>query len=246
MAQHGGSLTGSLCQWNFTSKAQSCRFFFPSTILANSNLNMKLCSADSGFAKKEVLWHGKRRKQLYLIVLRPECSSSTCHVPLNYIKPWSGCGRLVADGHRGQQTSHFWQQQQQQQQEWITRMLHEVLGGTSMQLFVKNYWCNNGKVAVGLCVCAEEQAPGEGDEMRSWAGEVLEWAVGFLYALAVFTATLAPCTLTCGCKGASLRPSAEPMHQWLMRFWYGSWLLCLLIWVQGSRLYCVGLSLLQN
>lgn len=55
--------------------------------MANMNLDMKLCSAESGCKKNKkntVVGMEKYGKQLYLILLHPECNSSTCHVPVNY------------------------------------------------------------------------------------------------------------------------------------------------------------------
>lgn len=93
-------------------------------------------------------------------------------------------------------------------------------------LFMKNYctlahqW-RGGRWSMTLSrrlpVCAEEPAPVGGDEMWK-GGEVLEWAVGFIYTLASFTATVAPCTLTHRCKGALLDSSHLSMHQWLVPF----------------------------
>lgn len=52
-----------------------------------------------------------------------------------------------------------------------------------------------------LCVRADSRTSTRG---RRWEGEVFEWTVGLL-GVGCFTATAAPCTLTCSCKGALRR-----------------------------------------
>lgn len=168
MAQHWGSLTGSFSQWNFTSSSR----FFPSTNLANSNLDMKLFSADSGCVKKKKKSAVARKKTEAAVFNSAPSRVQLLHLSRStelhqtLICLWQ-IGSRWAPGAADESLLAAAATTTSGLQACRMRFLEEPL----MQLFVKNYctlvhhW-NGGRWSMTLSwrlsVCAEEQAPGEG------------------------------------------------------------------------------------